>query len=71
MAEYFYLILIKVNVNKRRPASSASKTSVPEKKAKLVIPAGQKSGMSFLGFFVSCGTLIFSSVLPAWLNAML
>lgn len=54
MAEYFYLILIKVNVNKRRPASSASKTSVPEKKAKLVIPAGQKSGMSFLGFFVSC-----------------
>ncbi|ONK77839.1 uncharacterized protein A4U43_C02F11270, partial [Asparagus officinalis] len=29
---------------KKRPAESASKTPIPEKKAKVVTPAGQKSG---------------------------
>lgn len=39
------MLLIMQSANgKKRPAESASKTPVHEKKAKLVTPAGQKTG---------------------------
>lgn len=39
-----FFFIIKAETGKKRPVDSATKTPVPEKKAKLVAQSGQKSG---------------------------